>query len=209
MFGGLSRLPSQRFSNWSTFDVCSVHIVPLGVGIDTSRFGHHVTFLRADLQPTAPPLEMTESRTGYEQLRHRLQELCARHPGVHFHVRLDAAGQYATNLERFLLRSLPFAQTISIGEPARNQHYREAFYPKRQADAVDSQCAARFALNEHPAATPEIPAALYPLRETVSRLEAQTRQSTRLTNQLHNLLARVFRCNWRRHPSRRCSPWPT
>ena len=33
---------------------------------------------------------------------------------------------------------------------------------------------------------------MHALREIASRLESQTRQSTRLTNQLHNLLARVF-----------------
>src|SRR5262249_46538306 len=38
----------------------------------------------------------------------------------------------------------------------------------------------------------EVAAELIPLREIASRLEAQTRQSTRLANQLHNLMARVF-----------------
>ena len=32
----------------------------IGVGIDTARYGHYVTFLREDLQPAAKPLEMAE-----------------------------------------------------------------------------------------------------------------------------------------------------
>lgn len=30
-------------------------VVPIGVGIDTARYGHRVTFLRADLQPVCGP----------------------------------------------------------------------------------------------------------------------------------------------------------
>jgi hypothetical protein len=67
--------------------------VPLGVGFDTSRYGHHATFLRADLQPACPPLEFTESRAGYDEVLHRLQSLQQRFGDVHFHIRLDAAGQ--------------------------------------------------------------------------------------------------------------------
>ena len=43
--------------------------VALGVGIDTARYGHHVTFLREDLQPATTVLEVPESREGYERLR--------------------------------------------------------------------------------------------------------------------------------------------
>ena len=35
----------------------TIQTVPIGVGIDTSRYGHHVTFLNADLQPAAAPLQ--------------------------------------------------------------------------------------------------------------------------------------------------------
>jgi hypothetical protein len=94
--------------------------VPIGVGFDTSRYGHHVTFLREDLQPACPPCEIAESRQGYDQLLHQFQRLQQRVGAVHFHIRIDAAGQYATNLETFL-RGLPFPTTITIGEPARNQ----------------------------------------------------------------------------------------
>lgn len=166
-------------------------VVPIGAGFDTARYGHHVTFLNADLQPACPPFEFTESRSGYDRLGEQFQKLRQRFPNVHFHIRIDAAGQYATNLEAFL-RALPQPQTLSVGEPARNQNYRKALFPKRKADPVESHCAARFALQERPTAHPETSAALQALREIVSRLESQTRQSTRLVNQLHNLLARVF-----------------
>jgi transposase len=162
-----------------------------GVGIDTARYGHHATFLRDDLQPAAPPLAFAETAADYEQLRRRFQQIAERYPGVHFRVHLDVAGQYSSNLQNFL-RGLGVPMTLSIGEPTRNKRYRETFYPKRKADPVDSQAAARFAVRERPAASPDITDNIYALREVVARLEGQTKQSTRLTNQLHNLLARVF-----------------
>ena len=35
-------------------------------------------------------------------LKDRLMQLHEQHPHAHFHVRIDAAGQYAANLEQFL-----------------------------------------------------------------------------------------------------------
>jgi transposase len=163
----------------------------IGVGIDTARYWHHATFLQEDLQPARAAFEFQENRAGYDRLYHALAGLAERHPGVHFCIRLDAAGQYAMNLEVFL-RSLPWPTTLSVGEPKRNQRYREAISPKRKADPVDSACAARFALRERPAATAALPTAVHRLREVASRLGAQIRHRTRLVNQLHNLLARVF-----------------
>jgi transposase len=163
----------------------------VGVGFDTARYGHHVTFLRADLQPACPPFEFPETRAGYDRVLHQFQDLARRDAPVHFHIRLDVAGQYATNLETFL-RSLPLPTTITVGEPARNQDYRKALFPKRKADPVESLCAARFALVEQPPASPDTASAYYPHREVAHRLQGQVRQSTRLNNQLHNLLARVF-----------------
>jgi hypothetical protein len=110
---------------------------------------------------------------------------------VHFDVRIDAAGQYATNLEAFL-RRLDLSMTISVGEPKRNRDYKNAHYPKRKADQVDSRACARFAAVERPAASSEVPAAMRRLGEVASRLSAQRKQTTRCINQLHNLLARVF-----------------
>jgi transposase len=165
--------------------------VLFGVGFDTSRYGHHVTFLRHDLERACPPFEFPESRQGYDRVLQQFQRLLQRCPAAHFHIRLDVAGQYAANLETFL-RGLPYPKTISIGEPARNARYRQALFPKCKADPVESLCCARFALLEKPKASPETPEGYYQLRELVQRLEGQVRQSTRLCNQLHNQLARVF-----------------
>src|SRR4051794_34308567 len=69
--------------------------VRIGVGIDTSRYGHYAAFLRDDLQPAAAELQFTESADGYAQFRHRLEVIAQRHPPVSFAIRLDVAGQYA------------------------------------------------------------------------------------------------------------------
>src|SRR5262249_18641686 len=74
---------------------------PIGVGIDTARYGHHATFLRGDLQAAAPPLNFAESAAGYQQLYERLQHIAGGHRNVHFHIRLDVAGAYADNLIAF------------------------------------------------------------------------------------------------------------
>lgn len=163
----------------------------VGVGIDTHRYFHQATFLDSDRQQAAPNLSFAESSEGYAELRQALEKIKSRQPNVHFHIRLDAAGQYAANLERYL-RSLPFQITLSVGEPARNKHYRQAIAPKAANDAIDSYACGRFAVIERPAATLEVPEAFQLLREVVSRLESQVRQTTRAGNALHNLMSRVF-----------------
>ena len=77
-------------------------LTSIGVGFDTARYGHHVTFLREDLQPATTPCEVTESREGYQLLEQKFQELAQRIPNVLFCIRMDVAGQYASNLETFL-----------------------------------------------------------------------------------------------------------
>jgi transposase len=161
----------------------------IGVGIDTARYGHRVSFLRADKQPAAPALDVRESREGYESLAAALERL--HKPGVRFHVHVDAAGQFATNLEQFL-RGLALPIELSVGEPARNAAYRKVHFPKRKSDDTDSLANARYAVVECPSATPGTPPEFIALREVVSQLESQTHQTTRLLCQLHNLLARVF-----------------
>jgi hypothetical protein len=99
----------------------------IGVGIDTARYGHRASFLRPDRQPAAKAITVTENRQGYQALQDRLEQLHAQHPQAHFHVRIDAAGQYAANLEQFL-RSLPLPITLSIGEPKRNKDYQKAHF---------------------------------------------------------------------------------
>ena len=163
----------------------------IGVGIDTARYGHHVTFLGKDRQAAAAPLIVTESHDGYERLKEQLHELQRKHQDAHFHVRIDAAGQYATNLECFL-RHLDLPMTISVGEPKRNKDYHKAIFPKRKADATESHAMARFGLVEQPSETPNVPDEFYVLREVAARLQGQAKDSTRAINRLHNLLARVF-----------------
>lgn len=163
----------------------------IGVGLDTARYGHHVTFLRQDLQLAGEPFGFCESQEGYDQLRTAFDQLAQQHDGAHFHIRIDAAGQYSANLQRFL-HTLDFPKTISVGEPKRNKDYRNVHFPKRKADAVESHACARFAIVEHPRETPPTPSEFLQLREVLSSLQSQTKRTTRLTNQLHNRLARAF-----------------
>lgn len=166
-------------------------VTHIGVGIDTARYGHRVTFLRDDRQPAAPAMTITENQQGFQELSHQLQQLHQKHPHAHFHVHVDAAGQYATNLERFL-RGLALPMTLSIGEPKRNKDYQKAFFPKQKTDDTESQAMARFGVVEQPQPTPEVPEEFFALREIASRLQGQIRDTTRATNRLHNVLARVF-----------------
>src|SRR5262249_18937451 len=163
----------------------------IGVGFDTARYGHRVSFLRPDLQPAAKAFTFAESPAGYAELSQALERLQKKYGCVHFAIRIDAAGQYAANLERFL-RALPWPKTISVGQPKQNRDYCRAHFPKRKADPVESLACARFAIVEHPAPTPETPPAFARLRELAGALESQVKQTTRLVNQLHNRLARVF-----------------
>jgi transposase len=175
----------------------------IGVGIDTSRYGHYAAFLRHDLHPAADELPFAESAQGYGQLRQRLEQLAQRHPDASFAIRLDVAGQYADNLLHFLHQlanpdqttSATLARrtlTISCGDPQRNKNYRAAHFGAKKSDAVEARAAARFAVNERPAPTPVLSPALRALRQVASRLQAVVRQRTRLINQLHQLLAVSF-----------------
>ena len=163
----------------------------IGVGIDTARYGHRVSFLRPDHKPAAKPLTVLENQAGYHELQLRLESLRQQHPQAQFHVRIDAAGQYAANLEHFL-RGLPLPLSISIGEPKRNKDYQKAHFPKRTSDDTESQAMARFAVVELPEATLPVPPPMTMLREITSRLQAQVKQSTQAINRLHNLMARAF-----------------
>jgi transposase len=163
----------------------------IGVGIDTARYGHRVCFFRPDRQPAAKAMTVMESHDGYQALQQQLDLLHQKHPHAHFHVRIDAAGKYAANLERFL-RNLSLPMTLSIGEPKRNHDYQKAHFPKRTSDDTESQAMARFAIVEQPAASPTRSAPMDLLQEVAGRLQSQVKQTTRATNQLHSLLARVF-----------------
>ena len=79
-----------------------------------------------------------------------------------------------------------------MGQPARNKAYRQVHFPKRKADPAESLSCARFAIVERPAATPHNPPEFQQLRDAVALMESSSKQGTRLINQLHGLLARVF-----------------
>jgi transposase len=180
----------------------------IGVGIDTARYGHYAAFLRDDLQPAAAELAFAESAAGYAQLRQRLEHIVQRHGGIHFVIRIDAAGQYADNLLHFLHSlagaSSPaapatdaagaprFAVTISCGDPQRNKNYRAALYGPKKSDPLEARACARYALSERPASVTPLSLQLRTLRQVAARLQAVVRQRTRLINQLHHLLALAF-----------------
>jgi transposase len=172
----------------------------VGIGIDTARYGHYAAFLRDDLQPAAPELQFTESADGYAALRQRIERIAARLGAVHFHVRLDAAGQYADNLLHYLhglgARLADVAPhtcfSLSTGDPQRNKNYRAAVFGGKKSDPIEARAAARFALSERPAAVAPLPDALRSVRHVAARLHAVVRQRTRLINQLHHLLALTF-----------------
>ena len=147
----------------------------IGVGIDTARYGHRVSFLKPDRQPAAKPLTVMENRDGYQVLHERLKQLREQHPQAHFYVRIDAAGQYAVNLDQFL-RGLDLPMTVSIGEPKRNKDYQKAHFPKRTTDDTESQAMARFAVVEQPDATSASSTPMLLLREVAGRLQAQVKQ---------------------------------
>jgi transposase len=178
----------------SSQSVCCV-----GVGIDTSRYGHYACFLREDLQAAAADLAFAESAAGYQQLRQRLEQIVQRHGVVHFLVRLDAAGQYADNLLHFLhglatggADAPRLVLSISCGDPQRNKNYRAALYGNKKSDAIEARACARYALSERPATVQPLSRELRTLRQVAGRLQAVVRQRTRLINQLHHLLALAF-----------------
>ena len=99
MRGGASRLHTylcpglaDRSGEFAMPVVQTELLCHVGVGIDTARYGHHVSFLRDDRQLAAPALSITESREGYEQLQRQLHQLHQRHPNAEIHVHVDAAG---------------------------------------------------------------------------------------------------------------------
>lgn len=187
MSGGVS-WRSVFFISFEEVDMSRREKDVVGVGIDTGRYGHRATFLRGDQQPAAEPLDFSETAAGHEQLAAVLKRLQS--TGCQIHVHLDAAGQYATNLERFL-RELP-AVSLSVGEPKRNKDYHAAISPKRKSDATESYAMARFAIAERPTATAAVPAEIRALSEVTSRLKVKVCDCTRAANRLHNLMARVF-----------------
>src|SRR5262245_31346770 len=67
-------LPSAvSLASWRTFmPPRTAPLERIGVGIDTARYGHRVSFLRPDRQPAAKPLTVLENLAGYQTLQQRL-----------------------------------------------------------------------------------------------------------------------------------------
>jgi transposase len=177
--------------------------VRVGVGIDTSRFGHYAAFLTADEQPAAAELPFAESAAGYAQLRQRLEHIARRHSRVSFVIRLDAAGQYADNLLHLLEKlrggspqgACVIANAdivLSFGDPQRNKNYRAALFGSKKSDPVEARACAHFAVSQRIKPAPLLSVPLRVLRQIASRLHAAARQRTRAINQLHHLLALAF-----------------
>ena len=172
-----------------------MNICHFGIGIDTARYGHHVSMLDDQKRTAHPAFHFQENHDGYQKLSQAIEKMRRKHPQAHLHVRVDAAGQYAQNLIAWLHRLKPMQDgphTISAGQPAKNAAYRRAHYDKRKADPVESLACARFAVVEKPVATPCSLPEFARLRETVALLESSATQRTRLINQLHALLANTF-----------------
>jgi transposase len=173
----------------------------IGVGLDTSRYGHYAVFLRDDLQPAAAELAFAESAAGYARLRHQFERPARRQAPVTFVVRLDAAGRYADNLPPFLHRlktpddagpAPAFPLTLSCGDPQRNKNYRAALFGARKSDPAEARAAARFALAERPQGDTPLSPSPRLSRQSAGRLPAVVRQRPRLVNPFHHLLALAF-----------------
>jgi transposase len=164
----------------------------LGVGIDTARYGHHVSFLDQLQRPAYPSFHFKEDADGYDKLKKTLLTLAKKHPNVDIRVHLDPAGSYANNLTRFL-QTLDVPKVIvSIGRPEANENYRKAIFGKKKADPVESLACARFAISEKPLPAPLLSPEMESLRRCVSTLEAIAKQKTQTVNQLHAILADTF-----------------
>jgi transposase len=168
--------------------------IDIGVGIDTSRYGHYAAFLNDELRPAAGELEVVESAAGYTRLRDRLTHLVAKHGRVRFHVRVDVAGTYADNVLAWLheLKIDNATFSISCGDPQRNKNYRAAIFGPKKSDPVEARACARYAVSERPKPMPAMSEERQRLRQVALRLQAVGKQRTRLVNQLHQLLARAF-----------------
>lgn len=169
----------------------SVPTEHFGIGIDTARYGHHVSFMDENKRTAAKALHFTESAEGYQALLKAVEALRQKHPGSVLHIHVDAAGQYAENLLQWL-HIQHWQAVVSVGQPARNKAYRKAHYDKRKADPIESLACARFAVVERPPAVRQPPSEFSVLRDAVAQMEASASARTALINQLHNMLARAF-----------------
>ncbi|WP_146599031.1 transposase [Novipirellula aureliae] len=121
-----------------------------------------------------------------------MEKLHQRFPNAHLHLRIDAAGQYADNIEAFVRSLDQLPMTVSVGQPKVNKDYHSVVAPKNQTDKTESYAMARYAVVEQPQASYGTPPEFTTLKRIASRLQAQVKQTTRLTNALHEALTCVF-----------------
>lgn len=169
-----------------------VSVSSIGIGVDTARYGHHVSFLDDEKRTAARSFHFKEDNQGYQQFRKAVEKLRAKHPDAKFSVRIDAAGRYADNFIHWLHTQKDLELSISVGSPLANKRYCEIHYAKRKADPVESEACARFAIVEKPQPIHAPDPKFGSLRNTVAALEACATNMTRLNNQLHMLLAISF-----------------
>ena len=68
-------------------DNSAAPLVPIGVGFDTSRYGHYAAFLHDQLQPAGLDFIVVESGLGLSAAPERLDGIAAKHAGlVHFRI---------------------------------------------------------------------------------------------------------------------------
>ena len=180
------------FVPFGFYILTTIPVSHFGIGIDTARYGHHVSFMDENKRTASKAFHFEEHDKGYQKLLKALEALAAKSSSnYHFNIRIDAAGQYADNFIHWLHKQ-KFNMTISVGTTAKNKNYREVHYSKRKADPVESLGCARFAVVERPPAMLPPNPAFSTLRSVVSAMEANATNLTRLVNQLHLLLATCF-----------------
>lgn len=163
----------------------------LGVGIDTARYGHHVSFLDQQQRTASASFHFKEEATGFDKLKKVLVNLAKKNPEAEIRIHLDPAGSYANNLTRFLQTLDSPKVIVSIGRPEANENYRKAIFGKKKADPVESLACARFAVAEKPAPAPIFAPEMESLRRCVSTIEAVAKQKTQTVNQLHAIQEQI------------------
>jgi transposase len=165
--------------------------VEIGVGIDIARYRHVVQFMGQDKRPIRQKLVIPECRKGYDRLAKVFAQLARKYNAPIFRCVIDDASVYGRNLQSFL-KTLPHNLVITIANPLLNRHYKKAFLKDNKSDDLDAQYVARFAISERPApsALPDSTSAV--LKTLCSRLRSQRRQTRRISNQIHQLLAMTF-----------------
>ena len=169
----------------------STSLAEIGVGIDVARYHHVVQFVGPDKKPLRPKLIVDESKNGYDKLDNALRRLHQQFPNALFRCVLDDANVYGRNIKAFL-EKLPYPLVVSSVNPLTNKRYKQVFLQDNKNDALDAYSVARFAVAEKPQPAPKSDEVSDLLKVLVSRLDSQTQHTTRLINQLHQVLSLAF-----------------